>query len=104
MMRAVRVAGPPSTTAVMQNGMEKAAVNRGSTVPDPTGPSRRTCSRVARPTTSSEAKTTHVRYASSRPDALATTTGVTSKVADAIRLNWKPKPREARRGGLSCGS
>ena len=38
----MRVAGPPSTTAVIQNGMAKAAVNIGRTAPAPTGPSRRT--------------------------------------------------------------
>ena len=57
----VRVAGPPSTSAVMQNGMEKAAVNSGSTAPAPTGPSRRTCSNVATPTTTSVAKTIQPR-------------------------------------------
>ena len=57
----VNVAGPPSTSAVMQNGMEKAAVNIGRTAPAPTGPTRRTCSSVDTPTTSSEAKTIHTR-------------------------------------------
>ena len=55
----VSVAGPPSTSAVIQNGIEKAAVNSGSTAPAPTGPSRRTCSNVATPTTTSVAKTIH---------------------------------------------
>ena len=40
-----RVAGPPSTTAVIQKGIEKAAVNMGSTACPPTGPMRRTCKR-----------------------------------------------------------
>ena len=87
MTRAARVAGPPSDTAEMQNGMEKAAVNMGSMEPAPTSPTRRTCTSVDRPATSSEANTIHSKYAPSRPDALATTTGVTSSVADAIRLN-----------------
>ena len=55
--RVVSVAGPPSTTAVMQKGMEKAAVNMGRTAPPPTGPSRRTCNRVETPTTNKEANT-----------------------------------------------
>ena len=55
--RVVSVAGPPSTTAVMQKGMETAAVNMGSIAPAPNGPMRRTCSRVESPTTTSEAKT-----------------------------------------------
>ena len=59
----------------------------GSIALAPTGPAPRTCIIVVRPATSREAKTTHSRYESSRPDALATTTGVTSSVADAIRLN-----------------
>ena len=57
----VSVAGPPSTTAVIQKGMEKAAVNMGSTAPEPTVPSRRTWSNVDTPTTSNEAKTIHTR-------------------------------------------
>ena len=57
----VNVAGPPSTSAVMQNGMENAAVKNGRTVAAPIGPSRRTCTKVAAPTTSSEAKTIHTR-------------------------------------------
>ena len=61
MTSVVSVAGPPSTTAVMQNGMAKAAVNIGSTAPAPTGPSRRTCRIVDRPQTRSEAKTIHTR-------------------------------------------
>ena len=88
--RVVRVAGPPSTTAVMQKGMEKAAVNMGRAAPPPTDPSLRACSNVDTPTTSSEAKTIHTRYDSSLPEAFATTTGVTSRVAEAIRLNCKP--------------
>ena len=60
-IRVVSVAGPPSTTAVIQKGMEKAAVVIGRTVPAPTGPSRRTCSSVAIPVTTSEAKTIHTR-------------------------------------------
>ena len=74
----------------MQNGMEKAAVNSGRTDPAPTGPSRRTCSSVASPTTTRDAKTIHARYGSPLPDALATMTGVTSRVAEAIRLNCNP--------------
>ena len=61
MTRAVSVAGPPSTTAEMQNGMEKAAVNMGSTAPAPTGPARRTCTSVDTPATSREAKTIHTK-------------------------------------------
>ena len=57
MTRAVSVAGPPSTTAPMQKGMEKAAVNMGSTAPAPTGPTRRTCNSVDTPATSRDAKT-----------------------------------------------
>ena len=57
----VRVAGPPSTTAVMQNGMENAAVNIGAIEPAPTGPRRRTCSKVDNPTTRREAKTIQIR-------------------------------------------
>ena len=60
-IRAVRVAGPPSATAVMQKGMVKAAVNIGMAAPAPAGPSRRTCRMVARPTDSSEAKTIQMR-------------------------------------------
>ena len=59
MTRVVRVAGPPSTTAVMQKGMANAAVNMGRTAPAPAGPSRRTCNRVDRPTTTREATTIH---------------------------------------------
>ena len=59
--RVVRVAGPPSATAEMQKGMEKAAVNMGSTARDPMGPIPRTCTRVDRPTTTREAKTIHDR-------------------------------------------
>ena len=40
--RVVSVAGPPSITAVMQKGMETAAVNMGRTAPAPTDPKRRT--------------------------------------------------------------
>ena len=89
-IKVVSVAGPPSTSAVMQNGMEKAAVNRGRTARAPTGPSCRTWISVATPTAMREANTTHVRYASSRPDAFATMMGVTSSVADAIRPNCRP--------------
>ena len=85
--RVLKVAGPPSTAAVMQKGMETAAVNIGSMAPAPNGPMRRTCSRVDRPTTTSEAKTIQSRYDSPRSDALATITGVTNRVAAAIRLN-----------------
>ena len=59
--RVINVAGPPSTTAEMQNGMEKAAVNMGRSAPAPIGPSRRTCSNVDTPTTIREAKTIHTR-------------------------------------------
>lgn len=98
------VAGPPSATAAMQNGIENAAVNIGSTAPPPTGPIRRTCTSVDTPTTSSDANTIHVRYASSIPAASDTTTGVTSRVADAIRLNCAPSPSDESSGGLSCAS
>ena len=54
-----KVAGPPSATAVMQNGMANAAVNIGSTAPAPTAPRRRTWISVDRPTTIREAKTIH---------------------------------------------
>ena len=80
---AVSVDGPPSATAVMQNGVAKMAVNMGKTAPAPTGPSRRTCTIVDRPQTRSEAKTIQMRKESSRPEALATMTGVTSRVAEA---------------------
>ena len=86
----VSVAGPPSTTAVMQNGMAKAAVKNGITAPAPNGPRRRTCTSVERPTASSEAKTIHVTYGSPLSDAFATMTGVTSNVAEAIMLNCRP--------------
>ena len=59
--RVVSVAGPPSTTALMQNGMEKAAVNMGRTAPAPTGPNRRVCNSVDAPQTTREAKTIHDR-------------------------------------------
>ena len=59
--KVVSVAGPPSTRAVMQNGMEKAAVNMGRVAPAPMGPTRRTCSSVDSPTTTREAKTIHTR-------------------------------------------
>ena len=59
--RVVSVVGPPSTTAVMQNGMEKAAVNMGRTALPPMGPIRRTCNSVETPTTIREAKTIHTR-------------------------------------------
>ena len=36
--RLTKVPGPPSTTAVMQKGMETAAVNMGRRAPAPTGP------------------------------------------------------------------
>ena len=88
----------------MQKGMEKAAVNMGSTARAPTGPMPLTCTRVDSPTTIREAKTIHDRYESPRPDSLATITGVTSRAADAMRLNWEPRPRVVRRGGFSCAS
>ena len=59
--RVSSVPGPPSTTAVMQKGMETAAVNIGSSAPAPTGPTRRTWTKVDNPTTIREAKTTHSR-------------------------------------------
>ena len=61
MISVVKVAGPPSTSAVMQKGIAKAAVNIGSTAPAPAGPSRLTWSRVDTPTTSSEANTIQIR-------------------------------------------
>ena len=61
MTKAASVAGPPSTTAEMQKGIEKAAVNMGSTAPPPTGPMRRTCTSVDMPATSREAKTIQTR-------------------------------------------
>ena len=57
----VSVAGPPSVTAVMQKGMETAAVNMGRTAPAPMGPIPRTWTSVETPTTTSEAKTIHTR-------------------------------------------
>ena len=87
MTSAASVPGPPSDTALMQNGMENAAVNMGNMDPVPTRPTLRTCTSVDTPATSRDAKTTHTRNESSRPDALATTTGVTNSVADAMRLN-----------------
>ena len=59
--KAVSVDGPPSTTAEMQKGMEKAAVNMGSTAPAPTGPTRLTCTSVETPATRREAKTIQTR-------------------------------------------
>ena len=59
MTSVARVAGPPSVTAVMQNGIENAAVNMGSTAPARTPPRRRTWIKVDRPTTIREAKTIH---------------------------------------------
>ena len=53
----VNVAGPPSTTAEMQNGIANAAVNIGNTMPAPTGPTRRVWIRVEIPTTMSDANT-----------------------------------------------
>ena len=102
--RLTSVPGPPSTTAVMQNGMDTAAVNIGSRAPAPTGPMRRACIRVEIPTTIREANTIQSRYESPRPDSLATITGVTSNVAEAIRLNWAPYPADGRIGGLSSTS
>ena len=61
MTSVVSVAGPPSTTAEMQNGMENAAVNMGKTAPAPIGPMRRTCMKVDRPQTTKEAKTIHTK-------------------------------------------
>ena len=84
---AARVPGPPSATAAMQKGIENAAVNIGSTAPPPIGPIRRTCISVDTPTTTSYANTIHVRYALSIPATSDTTTGVTSSVSEAIKLN-----------------
>ena len=53
----VKVAGPPSTTAVMQNGMANAAVNIGRVMPEPIDPTRNVWMIVERPTTMREAKT-----------------------------------------------
>ena len=61
MTKVVNVASPPSTTAGMQKGIEKAAVNMGSTALAPTGPIRRTCTSVDTPATSREAKTIQTR-------------------------------------------
>ena len=60
-IRVVRVAGPPSTRAMMQNGMANGAVTMGRRAPAPTGPSRRTCMSVAAPIIKSEAKTIQIR-------------------------------------------
>ena len=98
---AASVPGPPSATAAMQNGIENAAVNIGSTAPPPIGPNRRTWISVDTPTTTSDANTIQIRYASSIPAASDTTTGVTSSVADAIKLNCAPSPSDESSGGLS---
>ena len=74
----------------MQKGMAKAAVNIGSTAPAPTNPSLRTWMIVESPTTTSEANTIQVTYDPPRSAAFATITGVTSSVAEAIRLNCSP--------------
>ena len=60
MTSVARVAGPPSTSAVMQKGMANAAVNIGSTAPAPTNPSFRTWMMVESPTTTREANTIQV--------------------------------------------
>ena len=57
----VSAAGPPSKAAVMQKGMDTAAVNMGRRDPAPTGPTRFTCSSVESPTTTREAKTIQMR-------------------------------------------
>ena len=59
--RLTRVPGPPSTTAVMQKGMETAAVNMGRRAPAPTGPRPRACTSVEIPTTTREANTIQSR-------------------------------------------
>ena len=88
----------------MQNGMEKPAVNIGSTAPAPTNPSRRTWMIVESATTTNEANTIQVTYESPSFEAFATITGVTSSVAEAIRLNCSPYPTDASRGGDSSAS
>ena len=55
-------------------------------------------------TTTSEANTIHVTYESPSFEAFATITGVTSSVADAIRLNCSPYPIEGSRRGDSSAS
>ena len=45
---------------------------------------------VESPTTTREANTIQVTYEPPRSAAFATMTGVTSRVADAIRLNCRP--------------
>ena len=61
MISVASVAGPPSTTAVMQKGIANAAVNIGSTAPPPTGPSLLTWISVDTPTTRSDANTIQIR-------------------------------------------
>ena len=61
MISVASVAGPPSTTAVMQKGMAKAAVNMGRTALPPTGPAVFTWISVDSPTTSSDANTIQMR-------------------------------------------
>ena len=61
MTRVISVPGPPSTTAVMQKGMETAAVNMGSRALAPTGPIRRAWITVDMPTTTREANTIQIR-------------------------------------------
>ena len=100
----VNVAGPPSTTAVIQNGIANAAVNIGRTTPPPIGPTRRAWIRVEIPTTTNDAKTIQLMYQSPRPDAWATITGVTNNVAEAKRLNCKPSPAVVGIGGFSSTS
>ena len=100
----VNVAGPPSTTAVMQKGIANAAVNIGRTTPPPNGPTRRAWIKVEIPTTTKDAKTIQLTYQSPRPDACATITGVTSNVAEAKRLNCNPSPAVVEIGGFSSTS
>ena len=100
----VNVAGPPSTTAVIQNGIANAAVNIGRTTPPPRGPMRRAWIRVEIPTTTNDANTIQLMYQSPKPDACATITGVTNNVAEAKRLNCNPSPAVVGTGGFSSTS
>ena len=102
--RVVIVVGPPSTSAMMQNGMAAKDVYTGKTAPVPMGPSRTTCSNVDTPITTSVANTSHSRKASLPPDPLTTITGPTSVSMEATTVNCKPTPAATRAGGLSWGS
>ena len=59
--RLVSVAGPPSTSAMMQNGMEMKDVRMGRTSPVPMRPMLATCSRVVMPMVASVAKIIQAR-------------------------------------------